>query len=217
MKKKSIAVLGLGKFGISLVKTLDKYGADVMAADKVEDFVNEVSDCCTAAVCADLSIEENLLKLGLKDMDIVVVAMGESLEPSILAVAVAKEAGVPMIVAKSSSARMSSILQKVGANKVIMPEEYAGMRSAALLISENLKDYFQVSDKLCMVEMVPLESWIGKSVIELNVRKKYNLTIIGVKDQDDNWVPIDPDHPIQKETILLAVTDPQHLNRLGNK
>ena len=122
-----------------------------------------------------------------------------------------------MIVAKSSSARMSSILQKVGANKVIMPEEYAGMRSAALLISENLKDYFQVSDKLCMVEMVPLESWIGKSVIELNVRKKYNLTIIGVKDQDDNWVPIDPDHPIQKETILLAVTDPQHLNRLGNK
>lgn len=215
--KKSIAVLGLGKFGMSLVRTLDKYGADVMAADKVEDFVNEVADCCTAAVCADLSIEENLNKLGLKDMDIVVVAMGESLEPSILAVAVAKEAGVPMIVAKSSSARMSSILQKVGANKVILPEEYAGMRSAALLISDNLTDYFQVSDQLCMVEMVPLDSWVGKSVIELNIRKKYNLTIIGLKNKDGNWIPLDPDYQILKDSILLAVTDPQHLNKLTNK
>ena len=215
--KKSIAVLGLGKFGMSLVKTLDKYGADVLAADKEEDFVNEIADYCTAAVCADLSIEENLVKLGLKDMDIVVVAMGESLEPSILAVAVAKEAGVPMIVAKSSSARMSSILQKVGANKVIMPEEYAGMRSAALLISDNLTDYFQVSDQLCMVEMEPLESWVGKSVIELNIRKKYNLTIIGLRNKDGNWVPLDPDDLILKDSILLAVTDPQHLNKLTNK
>ena len=101
--KKSIAVLGLGKFGMSLVKPLDKYGADVLAADKEEDFVNEIADYCTAAVCADLSIEENLVKLGLKDMDIVVVAMGESLEPSILAVAVAKEAGVPVRIIHSHS------------------------------------------------------------------------------------------------------------------
>ena len=215
--KKSIAVLGLGKFGISLVKELDKYGADVMAADKVEDYVNEVADFCTSAVVADLSIEENLFKLGLKDMDIVVVAMGESLEPSILAVAVAKEIGVPMIVAKSSSARMSSILQKVGANKVIMPEEYAGMRSAALLISDNLTDYFQVSDQLCMVEMEPLDNWVGKTVIDLNIRKKYNLTIIGIKNKDGNWVPLEPDFVILKESILLAVTDPQHLNKLTNK
>ena len=215
--KKSIAVLGLGKFGISLVKELDKYGADVMAADKVEDYVNEVADFCTSAVVADLSIEENLFKLGLKDMDIVVVAMGESLEPSILAVAVAKEIGVPMIVAKSSSARMSSILQKVGANKVIMPEEYAGMRSAALLISDSLTDYFQVSDQLCMVEMEPLDNWVGKTVIDLNIRKKYNITIIGIKNKDGNWVPLEPDFVILKESILLAVTDPQHLNKLTNK
>ena len=122
---KSIAVLGLGKFGMSLVRGLNEMGADVLAVDKVEANVKEIAASCASAVCADLSNEENLLKLGLEDMDSVVIAMGESLEPSILSVAVSKELGVPMIVAKSSSKRMSSILLKVGANRVIMPEEYA--------------------------------------------------------------------------------------------
>ena len=135
---KSIAVLGLGKFGMSLVRGLNEMGADVLAVDKVEANVKEIAASCASAVCADLSNEENLLKLGLEDMDSVVIAMGESLEPSILSVAVSKELGVPMIVAKSSSQRMSSILLKVGANRVIMPEEYAGMRSAALLVSDNI-------------------------------------------------------------------------------
>ena len=121
---KSIAVLGLGKFGMSLVRSLSEMGADVLAVDKVEAYVQEIANYCSEAICADLANEEDLNKLGLKEMDIVVCAMGESLEASILSVAVAKEQGVPLIVAKSSSARMSSILRKVGANRVIMPEEY---------------------------------------------------------------------------------------------
>ena len=139
---KSIAVLGLGKFGMSLVRSLNEMGADVMAVDKVEMYVQEIADYCSTAICADLANEEDLNKLGLKEMDIVVCAMGESLEASILSVAVAKEQGVPLIVAKSSSARMSSILRKVGANRVIMPEEYAGARSAAMLVSESVLYYF---------------------------------------------------------------------------
>ena len=141
---KSIAVLGLGKFGMSLVRSLNEMGADVMAVDKVETYVQEIANYCSTAICADLANEEDLNKLGLKEMDIVVCAMGESLEASILSVAVAKEQGVPLIVAKSSSARMSSILRKVGANRVIMPEEYAGARSAAMLVSESVLDYFEL-------------------------------------------------------------------------
>ena len=142
---KSIAVLGLGKFGMSLVRSLNEMGADVMAVDKVETYVQEIANYCSTAICADLANEEDLNKLGLKEMDIVVCAMGESLEASILSVAVAKEQGVPLIVAKSSSARMSSILRKVGANRVIMPEEYAGARSAAMLVSESVLDYFELA------------------------------------------------------------------------
>ena len=150
---KSIAVLGLGKFGMSLVRSLSEMGADVLAVDKVEAYVQEIANYCSEAICADLANEEDLNKLGLKEMDIVVCAMGESLEASILSVAVAKEQGVPLIVAKSSSARMSSILRKVGANRVIMPEEYAGARSAAMLVSESVLDYFELGSRLSMVEM----------------------------------------------------------------
>ena len=133
--KKSIAVLGLGEYGMSLVRALNDMGADVLAADRDEENMNAVADFCVAAVCTDLEKEENLISLGLQGMDVVVVSMGRNLEASILAVAVAKELGVPLIVAKSSSVRMSSILRKVGANRVIVPEEYAGMRSASMLIS----------------------------------------------------------------------------------
>ena len=109
---KSIAVLGLGKYGMSLVRELNKIGVDVLAVDRDESVVKEIADYCTEAVCADLEDENSLLSLGLKDMDIVVVAIGDNLEASIMSVLVAKEQGVPRILAKSSSERMSVILNK---------------------------------------------------------------------------------------------------------
>lgn len=208
---KSIAVLGLGKYGMSLVHSLNDMGADVLAVDRDEDSIKEVADCCSAAICADLANEEDLQKLGLKEMDIVVVAMGENLEPSVLSVAVAKELGVPLIVAKSSSALMSSILRKVGANRVIMPEEYAGRRSAVMLISETVMDYFQVGSRMSMIEMKPMKDWIGKTVVELGIRKKYKIIIVGQKDEEKGWIPIDPEQPLQENTSLLVVTDKENL------
>jgi trk system potassium uptake protein TrkA len=214
---KSIAVLGLGKFGMSLVRSLNEMGADVMAVDKVETYVQEIASYCSTAICADLANEEDLNKLGLKEMDIVVCAMGESLEASILSVAVAKEQGVPLIVAKSSSARMSSILRKVGVNRVIMPEEYAGARSAAMLVSESVLDYFELGSRLSMIEMVPLNEWIGKSMAELNIRNKYQMTIVAGKDEKGEWMPMDPEQPLQEKMKLLAVVDRKNLGMLKNQ
>ena len=213
---KSIAVLGLGKFGMSLVRSLNEMGADVLAVDKVEAYVQEIANHCSEAICADLANEEDLNKLGLKEMDIVVCAMGESLEASILSVAVAKEQGVPLIVAKSSSARMSSILRKVGANRVIRPEEYAGARSAAMLVSESVLDYFELGSRLSMIEMVPLNEWIGKSMAELNIRNKYQMTIVAGKDEKGEWMPMDPEQPLQEKMKLLAVVDRKNLGKLRN-
>lgn len=213
---KSIAVLGLGKYGMSLARTLNDMGADVLAVDRIEANVKEISSSAAQAVCADLANEENLLKLGLQDMDIVVVAMGKNLEASILSVAIAKELGVPLIVAKSSSKRMSSILRKVGANKVIMPEEYAGARSAAMLTSDAVLDYFEVGSQLSMIEMFPLKDWVGKSIVDLSLRKKHHIIIVATKDKDNNWVPIDPELPLEERVKLLAVMDRKDLGHLQN-
>ena len=211
--KKSIAVLGLGKFGRSLVRTLSSLGADVLAADREETIVKEMADLCSEAVCADLASEESLIALGLKDMDVVVVAVGRNLEASIFAVSVAKEQGVPLVVAKSDSPRMSAILRKIGADKVIKPEEYAGNRTAVTLVSEAVLSYFQVDDSLCIIEMKPHSDWIGKNIDELNIRRNYHANVLAEKNEDGKWVMVDPDHPLQEDTKLLVLLNQKDLGR----
>ena len=171
---------------------------------------------CTEAVCADLEDEKSLRSLGLKDMDIVVVAIGDNLEASIFAVMAAKEQGVPLIVAKSSSERMTRILSKVGADRVIQPEEYAGKRSAAILASENMLDYFEVDDSICMIEMLPLADWAGKSLIDLNLRSSYRINVVARKDENDQWILTDPEQPLKENTKLLVVLEQKDLGRIRN-
>lgn len=209
--KKSIAVLGLGKYGMSLVRELNEMGMDVLAVDREETIVKEIADYCTEAVCADLEDEKSLQSLGLKDMDIVVVAIGDNLEASIFAVVAAKEQGVPLILAKSSSERMTYILSKVGADKVIQPEEYAGKRSAAILASENMLDYFEVDDSICMIEMLPLEEWTGKSLIDLDLRNRYRINVVARKDDSGSWILAEPDQPLKENTKLLVVLEQKDL------
>ena len=215
--KKSIAVLGLGMFGKSLVRSLSELGADVLAVDVNETNVKEVADFCSEAVCADLANEESLKELVLRDMDTVVVSVGRNLEASIFSVAAAKEQGVPYIVAKSSSDRMSSILRKIGADRVIMPEEYAGKRAAAILVMETMLDYFQVDDNLCMVEMMPLSEWVGKTPSQLNIRKAYDANVVARKDDSGIWMMIDPEQPLKENNELLVVVERRNLGRLKGK
>ena len=211
---KSVAVLGLGKYGRSLVRALYEMGAEVLAVDKNETFVNEIADHCSSAVCADVSNEETLVSLGLKDMDIVVVAMAQNLEASVLAVAVSKDLGVPRIVAKSSSERMSVILRRVGADEAIIPEEYAGTRSATILFSETVLDYFQLGSSLCMIEMVPLKEWIGKTLTELNLRYKNNINVVARRDSNNSWMLVDPGKPLEENSKLLVVMEQKVLDEL---
>lgn len=214
MMKKSIAVLGLGKYGKSLVRALSKMHVDVLAVDREEENVKEIEDYCTAAICADLTNEESLKALGLKDMDIVVVAIGRNLEACIFAVTAAKEQGVQRILAKSTSDRMSAILRKIGADEVIMPEEYAGKRTAVILASDTVLDYFQVDNSLCMIEMVPLDEWAGKTLAELDLQNRQHINVVAVKGSDGNWIMADHDHPLSKERSLLAVMERETLGRL---
>lgn len=212
--KKSIAVLGLGKYGISLAQNMFEMGADVLIVDIDEDKLKEVADYSTSAICADLTNEEEVAALGLKNMDIVAVAMGGNLAASIMSVAVAKEQQVPLIVAKSSSDRMTSILKKIGANKVIIPEEYGGQQSARILASDTFLDYFQVDKSLSMVEMKPLKKWLGKDLRELNIRKNYNVNVVAVKE-NNHWITIEPDRKMKEDDELLIVAEKDDLDRIN--
>lgn len=212
--KKSIAVLGLGKYGASLAKNMYEMGADVLIVDQDQDKLKELNGFCTAAVCADITNEDEVISLGLKNMDIVAVAMAGNLAASIMAVAVAKEQGVPLIVAKSSSDRMTSILKKIGANKVIVPEEYGGEQSARILSSDTFLDYFKVDGNLCMIEINPLPKWVGKNMMELNVRKNYNANVIALK-RGSSWKILDPAEALYADDLLLIVVERKDLHRLN--
>ena len=212
--KKSIAVLGLGKYGLSLAQSMYEMGADVLIVDNDEDKLKDAAEYSTSAMVADLTTEDEVEALGLKNMDIVAVAMGGNLAASIMAVAVAKEQGVPLIVAKSSSDRMTTILKKIGANKVIIPEEYGGQQSARILASDTFLDYFQVDKTLCMVEMNPLPKWVGKDLRELNIRKNYKVNVIAVKE-DEHWKIIEPDRQMRADDELLIVSERDDLHRIN--
>lgn len=214
--KKTIAVLGLGKYGISLAKSMYEMGADVLVVDNDHDKLKDIEGYCTAAVCADLTNEDEVEMLGLKNMDIVAVAMAGNLSASIMSVAVAKELKVPLIVAKSSSDRMTSILKKIGADKVIVPEEYGGEQSARILASDTFLDYFKVDENLCMVEMLPLQKWVGKNMVELNLRKNYKINVIAYKNHSTgHWKILDPVEPLDPDNELLIVLERDQLNRIN--
>ena len=211
--KKSVAVLGLGKYGRSLSENLYRMGADVLAVDSDEELVAEFADKCTSAVCANLTNEDEVVALGLKNMDIVVVAMGRNLAASIMSIAVAKEQGVPVVVAKSSSKRMTSILLKVGADKILDPEGEGGARSARILLSSSFKDFFKLDNNMYMIEMQPKKEWIGKSLIELELRKRLNVNVVAVKKGNAELQFIDPSEPFTEDSLLLIVMEKKDIKK----
>ena len=211
---KSIAVLGLGKYGRSVAEHLYNMGADVLAVDKNMNLITEFADKCTSAVCANLENEEEATAIGLKHMDIVVCAMGSNLASSIMSVTVAKEQGVPLVVAKASTPRMAALLKKVGADKVIDPEGDGGHYSARILMSSNFKDFFELDSNMYMIEMPPKEEWIGKSLLELNLRKTLHLNIVAAKEGDGFWHFVDPKTRLTKESVVLIVAEKKYLSKI---
>ena len=210
---RSIAVLGLGKFGSSLAESLYSLGMDLMVVDRDPERIREFTAKSTVAVCANLENEEEIQALDLKHMDMVVVCMGTSLAPSVMCVLEAKNQGVPFVMAKALSTQMGTILKKVGADQVINPEAESGMRTARALASPTILDLFDVGENLCMIEMVPDEKWIGKTLLELDLRQKRGINVIAMKEPGQSWTYLDAHSPIRKKATLLVVLEKKHLSQ----
>ncbi len=211
---RSIAVLGLGKFGRSLAESLYTLGMDVMVVDRNPNVIREFVSKSTIAVCADLENEEDIQALDLKHMDMVVVCMGTNLAPSVMCVVEAKNQGVPFVMAKALSPQMSTILKKVGADQVINPEAESGIRTARALASPTILDLFDVGENLCMIEMVPDKKWIGKTLLELDLRQKRGINVIAMKRSGNTWTYLDANSPILEDSTLLVVLEKKQLSRL---
>ena len=210
---RSIAVLGLGKFGRSLAEGLYSLGMDLMVVDEDPEIIREFASKSSVAVCANLENEEEIQALDLKNMDMVVVCMGTSLAPSIMCVVEAKNQGVPFVMAKSLSPQMDAILKKVGADQIVNPEAETGMRTARALASPTILDLFDVGDNLVMIEMVPDKKWLGKTLLELNLRQKRGINVIAVKESGNTWTYLDAHHPIRENATLLVVMEKKHLDQ----
>ena len=212
---KSIAVFGLGRFGKSLALSLYETGAQVMVVDKNESIIENISDKVTYAVIADLTNPDDIKGIGLEDIDIVVVAMGSDLTASIMSIMVSKELGVKQVIAKASDERMGSILSKVGADRILYPEEESGSRTARILTSDSFMEFFDIDDNLCLLEMKPKTEWVGKTLMELNLRKMYKINVVAIKGHNGMKSYIDPTRKLEENNNLLVVLDKNDLKLLN--
>ena len=212
--KKSIAVLGLGRFGQFLTSELSKNGADVLIADDNEETVRKFANGVSCAIKADLNDPEVIRGLGLAGVDTAVVSMGSSLDASIMCVMVAKELGVPYVIAKAASLRMGEILRRVGADEIIYPEKESAEFTARRLLSSDFLEFFELGSELCVFSMKPKKEWIGKTLRELNLRGRLKLNVIAMREDGHTSATMDPDRPLQADAELFAVADHDALDKI---
>ena len=213
MNRRQFAVLGLGKFGRSVATTLANAGYEVIAIDDDEERVNEIAEDVTYAVRADVTEPGVLENVGIKNVDAVVIAIAANLGTSVMATIRAKEAGAGYVLAKASDMMHGSILKKVGADEVIYPEKAMGTRVAKKLISNNFLDLYELSRTFSMVELKMPSQWAGKTLIELNLRRK-GINVIGLMEGEKVSVNIEPDMPLPADAALIIVANNEILAKI---
>lgn len=211
---KSYAVFGLGRYGIAVAKELVNNGADVLAVDIDEDIVNSAVADIPFCRCADITDPEVIKQLGISNVDVVIVAMANNLEASVMSVILCKEAGVKMVIAKCADEMQGKILCKVGADKVVYPENESGVRLAKNLLSAGMVDIIDLSEDISVIEIPVKEKWVGKTLIELDLRKKYAINIIAIRNGEDILVNVDPNVQLSKEMQLVVIINKTNINKL---
>ena len=211
---KTYAVFGLGRYGVSVAKELVNNGAEVIAVDEKESIVNAVSSELPFCKCADTTDLEVLKRLGIANVDVVIVAMAGNIESSVMTVMQCKELGVPNVIAKCSNEMHYKILTKVGADKVVFPEKESGIRMAKNLLSSGFVDMIELSKDVSMVELDVKKEWEGKTLLELNFRKKYVLNVIAVKENDTININIDPNMPLNVNMKLIVVGNISKISKI---
>ncbi len=212
--KQTYAVFGLGRYGIAVAKELVESGAEVLAIDMDEDIVNAASLVLPYCKKADVTDVEVIKQLGIRNIDVVVIAMASNLEASVMATVLCKEAGVKTVIAKCANEMHQKVLSKVGADKVVFPESESGIRLAKNLVSAGFVDVIDLSKDVSMIELDVREEWEGKSLLELDLRKKYSINVMAIRIGDEVSIDIDPNQKLDKDMNLIIVADTNKIKKL---
>lgn len=213
-KKKSYAVFGLGRYGAAVARELVDNGMEVIAVDMDQKTVTEAAAYLPMCKCADITDAEVIDRLGIANIDTVIISMAGNLEASVMAVTLCKEAGVGTVIAKCANEMHQKILLRVGADKVVFPENESGIRLAKNLLSSSFIDMISLSRDVSMVELDTKDEWVGKNLIELNLRKKYGFNVVAIRIGQQVNVNIDPQQPLQKDMALIVIANTSKLARL---
>lgn len=211
--KKVYAVIGLGRFGGSLAETLAAAGHEVLAVDSDENRVVKMSEILTHAIVADSTDECALRSLGIRNFDVVIVAIGQNVQASVLTTLLLKELGVNYVVAKADSYLHGKMLEKVGADKVVFPERDMGKRVAHNLMSTNVIDYFEVAPELGIIEVMVPDQLVNSSLIHSNLRQSYGITVLAIRRGLKIFLSPDPEDKFLVGDHLILVGESESLQR----
>ncbi|RLE17920.1 MAG: TrkA family potassium uptake protein [Acidobacteria bacterium] len=214
---KSICIIGLGQFGSHLAEYLSRNGVQVVAVDLHQDRVNAISDKVTQAFVGDVRDREVLETIIPKNVDAAVVSIGESIEPSILCVLHLSQIGIRKIIVKAVNDDHAEILRAIGAHEIVFPERDMAERTGRNLINKNMADILSLSADYSIKDIEPLPEFIGKNLIELDLRKKHHIYVIALKNRDNpDEITILPyiDTVIEPHHIMTVVGMDEHINAL---
>ncbi len=211
---KTYAVFGLGRYGIAVAKELVASGAEVIAVDVDEDIVNNTTTELPICKCADITDPKVIKQLSIGEVDTVIIAMASNLEASVMAIILCKEAGVNTVITKCANEIHKKIYEKVGADKVVFPENESGTRLAKNLLSSGFIDMVELTSDISMVELDIKEEWLDKSLAQLNLRKKYSLNVVAIKSNDRVDTLVDPNMPLESNMKLIVIADKSKLGKL---
>lgn len=214
MKSKQFIVIGLGRFGQSVAKTLFQMGYDVLAVDEDEDAVQEIADSVTHAVQMDATDEYALRTLGIRNFDIAVVSIGTNIQSSIMVTLNLKEAGIKKVVAKATNDMHAKLLNKIGADRVVLPEMDMGVRVAHNLVSANILDVIEFSPDYSIVEITAPNQWFNQEIKDIDARAKYGINIMAIKSEDDINVSPRASDMIRDGDVLVVIGSIEDLSKI---
>ena len=211
---KQFIVIGLGRFGSSVARTLASKGCNVLAIDTDEEKVQALSNDVTHAIQADATDEETMRALGVRNFDGAIISIGNDIQASILATLVVKELGLKHVVAKAVSDLHGKLLAKIGADQIVYPEREMGIRVANGLISSNVLDYIELSPDYTIAEIIASHKFVGHTLNDMQFRDRFGVSIIAIKNENNINIAPKGSDSIKDGDVLVILGDNEHLERL---
>lgn len=215
--KKEFVVIGLGQFGTALTHKLYEDGASVMVIDKDPDKINEIDAYCTQAICADATDERALDKLGIKNLDVAIVCIASEIESSVFITLTLKQMGLPLVIAKAKNAKHKHILQKIGADLVLVPEEEMGIKLGGQLTKPNMVEILSLNDSFRIIEIKTPTKWQNKTLVQLKLTSTEHVTILLIKRGEQVIVTPGGDCTLLPDDVLVLSGSAADTQRVASK